>query len=902
MTQKYQVKVSMKQAAIVETGIVLKQGDFGMQIEIEVLDFDATGTTPQIVFRKAMGAVESTTITVSGNKYTYTFKGTELDTPGKCFCDLKLKNSTTQRISTASFMFKVVADTLDGLAEEASSYSDTIEQIVAGFDDEINEIKNTTQKMFRAYTDKSIFVVNALNGATGQISGSTIRICTPNYIPDDIEYIKPNTGFFYIIFAYNKETNAYIGQWNGTSFAPNEGIWILESFDIYSLPTTYRYKIMAGATNNREVTIDDAENILFYSQTDNTLSIKGFPADSAVVGNKFNQINLSISELNGGVEDLKTITKKLFSSYINKSIFVVNALNGATGQISGSTIRICTPNYLSDDIRYVEPKTGFFIMVFAYNRETDAYIGQWTGSSFEPNAGIWILKSFDIDSLPKTNRYKIMAGATNNREVTIDDAENILFHEQTDKSLSVEGFPADAATTGANINQIKKVLNNEIEQKSKGNYIDYGSGKIDNKTLSIINGAIVDSTTDAISNYIQGLVPGKTYKFFGLGGIKIGFYDALLNYISGASVANYGTFTCPNNTNYFIFSCQKQCFDRAAIIESSNYDRRRRELVFNGEELSNNYRDNCKKGVNIYITGNQTEEELKAAIDSGVADGINAIAIMVTPFMTSATANTFNPISSTILNIFTAICQYCIEIGLKVMVRLSPYGNNIDPHPSDIAEWFINYRAWIEVLMDEVYPKGVREVHVLNECRYIQNNADTTTPLASFLTALRSDYPNVAWGVDFNGYDKQRLHLGDFDVIGFNIYPEITRESAVTDDLIIKRGFYYDLMSVNYVKILDDLIDKYPDKNIEITEIGVQSESKGLYQTWAVGYNPSSPNQYVQEAYYKALMEVFYIGAIRLKGIYLFELMTTVNRDGDGFDFLGKRAENIVKYFWKGDN
>lgn len=130
MTQKYQVKVSMKQAAIVETGIVLKQGDFGMQIEIEVLDFDVTGTTPQIVFRKAMGAVESTTITVSSNKYTYTFKGTELDTPGKVFCDLKLKNSTTQRISTASCMFKVVADTLDGLAEESSSYSDTIAQLM----------------------------------------------------------------------------------------------------------------------------------------------------------------------------------------------------------------------------------------------------------------------------------------------------------------------------------------------------------------------------------------------------------------------------------------------------------------------------------------------------------------------------------------------------------------------------------------------------------------------------------------------------------------------------------------------------------------------------------------------------------------------------------------------------
>lgn len=134
MTQNHNVAVSMNQAAAVKTGLVFKQGDFGFNLVITVLDFDVTGTTPQIVFRKPMGAVESTSITASGNTYTYVMKGTELDTPGKVFCDLKLKNSTTQRISSASFMFEVVADTLDGLAEESSSYSDTIEQIVAGFD------------------------------------------------------------------------------------------------------------------------------------------------------------------------------------------------------------------------------------------------------------------------------------------------------------------------------------------------------------------------------------------------------------------------------------------------------------------------------------------------------------------------------------------------------------------------------------------------------------------------------------------------------------------------------------------------------------------------------------------------------------------------------------------------
>ena len=129
MNQKYHVQVSMNQAAIVKTGLVWKQGDFGFQVEIEVLDFDTSGTTPQIVFRKSAGAVESGDVSVVGNVYTYTFKGTELDVPGFGVCDLKLKNSTTQRISTASFMYDCIADTLDGLNEHANSYSDTIGQI-----------------------------------------------------------------------------------------------------------------------------------------------------------------------------------------------------------------------------------------------------------------------------------------------------------------------------------------------------------------------------------------------------------------------------------------------------------------------------------------------------------------------------------------------------------------------------------------------------------------------------------------------------------------------------------------------------------------------------------------------------------------------------------------------------
>lgn len=129
MNQTYHVQLSMNQSATVRTGLVFKQGDFGFDIAIEIKDFDNTGTTPQIVFRKSQGAVESTDITVSNNTYTYTIKGNELDVPGVGICDIKLKNTTTQRISTASFEYEVIADTLDGLNEHANSYSDTIGQI-----------------------------------------------------------------------------------------------------------------------------------------------------------------------------------------------------------------------------------------------------------------------------------------------------------------------------------------------------------------------------------------------------------------------------------------------------------------------------------------------------------------------------------------------------------------------------------------------------------------------------------------------------------------------------------------------------------------------------------------------------------------------------------------------------
>lgn len=134
MTNIYNVTVNPNKSKVVDTGYTFSQGDFGFQLAITVEELDTTGTTCKIAFRKPSGSVEATGLTASGNTYTYTIRGTELDTPGPVVADLKFINSTTQRISTASFIFHVTADTLNGAADTAHSYSDTIQQLVDDLD------------------------------------------------------------------------------------------------------------------------------------------------------------------------------------------------------------------------------------------------------------------------------------------------------------------------------------------------------------------------------------------------------------------------------------------------------------------------------------------------------------------------------------------------------------------------------------------------------------------------------------------------------------------------------------------------------------------------------------------------------------------------------------------------
>lgn len=129
MTSEYNLVLNPNKCKSIESGIVLSQGDFGAVFKIKVEELDTASTTCTIAFRKKSGSVEATGLTASAGVYSYALRGTELDTPGRVVCDLKFKEGTSKRISTASFIFDVVPDTLNGLHEEAHSYSDSILQM-----------------------------------------------------------------------------------------------------------------------------------------------------------------------------------------------------------------------------------------------------------------------------------------------------------------------------------------------------------------------------------------------------------------------------------------------------------------------------------------------------------------------------------------------------------------------------------------------------------------------------------------------------------------------------------------------------------------------------------------------------------------------------------------------------
>lgn len=149
MESVYNIKVDCNSAISNQTGIVLKRGDSGITLAIEVSGLTPGTADASIVFARPTGVVESTDLTRNSNVWSYIIKGTELEYIGKVVADIKFRDDEN-RISTASFTFYVAEDTLEGAADEPHSYSDTIAQIAERLEGEVDGLTEEVEALSQA--------------------------------------------------------------------------------------------------------------------------------------------------------------------------------------------------------------------------------------------------------------------------------------------------------------------------------------------------------------------------------------------------------------------------------------------------------------------------------------------------------------------------------------------------------------------------------------------------------------------------------------------------------------------------------------------------------------------------------------------------------------------------------
>lgn len=142
MTSAYTINLNPNITTPVKTGYTFKSGDKGITFNLVVQEMDPTGTSAKIAFHRANGTSVEAALSGQGPTYSYMILGNEFAVPGVVVADVKFYQSTTQRVSTASFVFNVINDTLDGLGGGTAGYSDELETLSAAMEGYIEAFGN----------------------------------------------------------------------------------------------------------------------------------------------------------------------------------------------------------------------------------------------------------------------------------------------------------------------------------------------------------------------------------------------------------------------------------------------------------------------------------------------------------------------------------------------------------------------------------------------------------------------------------------------------------------------------------------------------------------------------------------------------------------------------------------
>lgn len=151
MNKSYTLSLTSAINCCVKTGLKLVRGDKGIELRLRVSELDTSNATAKIVFNRAnASSVEADLDEPVNGEYVYTIQGNELAIVGVTRADVKFYEGE-KRISTASFIFEVVPDTLDDIGGGAGGYSDQLESLT-------EELKTTLAYYEEAFGDSGALI------------------------------------------------------------------------------------------------------------------------------------------------------------------------------------------------------------------------------------------------------------------------------------------------------------------------------------------------------------------------------------------------------------------------------------------------------------------------------------------------------------------------------------------------------------------------------------------------------------------------------------------------------------------------------------------------------------------------------------------------------------------------
>ena len=284
----------------------------------------------------------------------------------------------------------------------------------------------------------SLFVVGSMNTNDGTEVSSTTRMRT-GYLAEGLTAIIPDNGYKFMLFAFKKSNNQYVGAWTGTKFAKSGASWLTSGMNIPATITgDNKLRIIAATENNDTVSLStDAKHINIIWATDQTLTKLGVSADAKVTGDLIRDIQ---SNIYNNVTDYEyAIVNK------GKYEFIANDFESGSWANTSKTdntkrlrIKYLIPVYNGTVVNYDNPTLDFNLIVFNTKtddtpRQTTGWISAGSSGQVTINRDGYMVIILNSESNISVSDYDCTITAV----YAVDSVSNPLFFYKTQNQTSI---------------------------------------------------------------------------------------------------------------------------------------------------------------------------------------------------------------------------------------------------------------------------------------------------------------------------------------------------------------------------------------------------------------------------------------------------------------------------------